>query len=107
MKNGSGFGRVVMESPQSRLLPTNYAACRGAQGATTSSSKECQQRGSRRRSVGRGLMQRRVPGVVAVEPAGIGVAFLHPGVGAGDRLHHRGARLAMRLVAAERALDVI
>jgi hypothetical protein len=34
-KIGSGFGHVAMESLQSKLLPTNYVACRGVQGATS------------------------------------------------------------------------
>ena len=80
----------------------------GSVGAPGHAGSACLRRPrSRRRGVRGGLMQRRVPGVVAVEPARVGVAFLHPGIGAGDRLHHRGARLAVRLVAPERALDVV
>src|SRR5262245_49059044 len=40
MKNGSAFGRVVTERPQSRLLPRNYAACRGRRGATSSTTHD-------------------------------------------------------------------
>src|SRR5262249_25032077 len=35
-KPGSSYGRVAMERPQSKLLPRNYVACRGARGATSS-----------------------------------------------------------------------
>src|SRR5437016_5046149 len=63
--------------------------------------------------VGRGCgmigrrIERRVPRIVAVEPSGVRIAVLHPGVGAGDRLNERGAWLAMGLVAAKRAPDIL
>src|SRR5215469_10527355 len=55
--------------------------------------------------VGRSI-QISIPRIIAVEPGGIRTAFLHPRIGAGDRLNDRSARLAMRLIALECALDI-
>src|ERR1700692_1710868 len=45
--------------------------------------------------------QRDVPGVVAIQPTGVPVVDFHPGVGAGDGLDARSARLTVRLVPLE------
>src|SRR5262245_27876639 len=47
------------------------------------------------------------PGIVAIEPAGVAVAFAHPRIRARDRLHDGCAGLVMRLVTPERTLDVL
>ena len=64
-------------------------------------------RDSALRSDGFGRRERHVPGIVAVEPSGVVVAALHPGIGAGDGLDTRCPRFAMGFVKLKRGLNVV
>src|SRR5580658_307897 len=48
-----------------------------------------------------------VPGIIAVEPARIVVAALHPGVGSRDHLNARRTRLAVRFITLKRRFNVV
>src|SRR6186713_917373 len=56
---------------------------------------------------GRVLTQGYAPRIVPVQPPRVALALLQPRVRAGNRLYPRGARLAVRFVTPERALDPV